>query len=108
MTTDNTMRALIEVLERQQSEFREPSPAASIPEMAPAVHPAQNVRNGDASRFTATNDSLMKARYALTVLRVAQGTEQQTAARLVRGLAHDLPDPVERPEIAEIHLRAID
>ena len=53
------------------------------------------------------HDSLIKARYASTVLRVAQTVDQQTAARLVSGLSRDLPCPTERPEIAELHFRAI-
>ena len=53
------------------------------------------------------HDSLMKARYASTVLRVAQTVDQQTAARLVSGLSRDFPCPTERPEIAELHFRAI-
>ena len=52
-------------------------------------------------------DSLIKARYALTILRVAQGTDRQTAARLIWGLARDRPHPNERPEIARLHLAAI-
>ncbi len=43
----------------------------------------------------------------MTILRVAQTSDQETAARLVRGVAHDFPHPNERPEIADIHLRAI-
>ena len=53
-------------------------------------------------------DSLIKARYALTILRVAQAADRQTAVRLVAGLVRDLPHPSERPEIARIHLAAID
>jgi hypothetical protein len=53
------------------------------------------------------HDSLIKARYASTVLRVAQTVDQQTAARLVSGLSRDFPCPTERPEIAELHFRAI-
>ena len=52
-------------------------------------------------------DSLIKARYALTILRVAQHVDRKTAARLVWGIARDLPHPNERPEIARIHLGAI-
>ena len=52
-------------------------------------------------------DSLIKARYALTILRVAQGADRQTAARLVWGLARDRPHPSECPEIARMHLAAI-
>jgi hypothetical protein len=54
-----------------------------------------------------TPDSLIKAKYATTVLRVAQTSDQKTAARLVDGLAHDFPDPNERPEIKDLHLSAI-
>jgi hypothetical protein len=54
-----------------------------------------------------SHDSLIKARYASTVLRVAQTVDQQTAARLVRGLSRDFPCPTERPEIAELHFGAI-
>ena len=65
----------------------------------------------DNRRFSAIrepgHDSLIKARYASTVLRVAQTVDQQTAARLVSGLSRDFPCPTERPEIAELHLRAI-
>jgi hypothetical protein len=57
---------------------------------------------------TGAKDSLIKARYALTVLRVAQTTDLETAARLTRGLAHDFPHPNELPEIADNHLRALD
>jgi hypothetical protein len=52
-------------------------------------------------------ESPIKARYALTILRVAQGVDQQTPARLVWRIARDLPHPNERPEIASIHLAAI-
>lgn len=53
-------------------------------------------------------DSLVKARYASTVLRVAQTADQRTAARLLGGLARDFPCRNERVEIAELHFRAID
>jgi hypothetical protein len=53
------------------------------------------------------HDSLIKARYASTVLRVAQTADQKTAARLVSGLSRDFPCPTERPDIAELHFRAI-
>ena len=53
------------------------------------------------------HDSLIKARYASTVLRIAQTVDQLTAARLVSGLSRDFPCPTERPEIAELHFRAI-
>ena len=53
------------------------------------------------------HDSLIKAKYASTVLRVAQTVDQPTAARLVGGLSRDFPCPAERPDIAELHFRAI-
>ena len=53
-------------------------------------------------------DSLVKARYASTVLRVAQTADQHTAARLLSGLAREFPCRNERLEIAELHFRAID
>ena len=53
-------------------------------------------------------DSLVKARYASTVLRVAQTADQHTAARLLSGLARDFPSRNERVEIAELHFSAID
>jgi hypothetical protein len=68
---------------------------------------APNARIGDADQ-PRTQDSFIKARFALTVLRIAQTTDHKTAARLVRGLAHDFPHPNERQEIAGIHLRAIE
>jgi hypothetical protein len=53
-------------------------------------------------------DSLVKARYARTILRVARGTDRQTAARLIGGLVGDLPHADERPEVALLHITAID
>ena len=56
----------------------------------------------------ANRDSEIKARYALAVLRVAQLADRETAARLVQGLARDLPHPEERREIAALHFEAIE
>ena len=56
----------------------------------------------------ANRDSEVKARYALAVLRVAQLADRETAARLIRGLARDLPHPEERREIAALHFEAIE
>jgi hypothetical protein len=56
----------------------------------------------------ANKDSQVKARYALAVLRVAQAADRETAARLVLGLARDLPHPEERREIAALHIEAIE
>jgi hypothetical protein len=111
MTSDNAIEAVFKALERQHSDSSKPSPAEPLPEIvsrSPNSSPERNVRIEDPSRLPRTKDSMIKARYALTILRVAQTSEQQTAARLVRGLAYDSPHPNERPEIAEIHLRAID
>jgi len=63
---------------------------------------------GHASQSRGTHDSLIKARFASTVLRVAQTSDQKTAARLVRGLANDFPHPNEHQQIAGVHLRAIE
>jgi hypothetical protein len=52
-------------------------------------------------------DSEVKARYALAVLRVAESADRETAARLVQGLARDLPHPDERREVAALHFEAI-
>ena len=53
-------------------------------------------------------DSEIKARYALAVLRVAQAADRETAARLVQGLARDLPHPEEQREVASLHFEAIE
>jgi hypothetical protein len=53
-------------------------------------------------------DSEIKARYALAVLRVAQAADRETAARLVLGLAKDLPHPDELREVASLHFEAIE
>jgi hypothetical protein len=53
-------------------------------------------------------DSEVKARYALAVLKVAQAADRETAARLVVGLARDLPHPDELREVASLHFEAIE
>jgi hypothetical protein len=53
-------------------------------------------------------DGDVKARYALALLGVAQMADCETAARLVQNLIKDGPRPDERPEIAELHFRAIE
>jgi hypothetical protein len=94
--------AVVQALEQQQS-------AAFDSEILPVV-PTRGDLDGD-RRFSAIgdpgHDSLIKARYASTVLRVAQTVDRETAARLVSGLSRDFPCPTERPEIAELHFRAI-
>ena len=68
--------------------------------------PTQNSRIKDPGRLAA-NDSLIKSRYAATILRVARTSDRETAARLVHGISRDFPLHSEIPEIADIHLRAI-
>jgi hypothetical protein len=51
-------------------------------------------------------DSLVKANYARTVLRVARDAERRTSAQLVEGLATDFPAHDDRPEVVEAHERA--
>ena len=53
-------------------------------------------------------DSEVKARYALALIGVAQIADRQTAARLMQHLIIDSPRPNERPEVAELHFRAVD
>ena len=97
---------VIQLLEQQQN-------AAFGSEIPPVVQISESTRDSlDGGRgFSAiedpAQDSLIKARYASTVLRIAQTVDQQTAARLVSGLARDFPSPTERAEIAELHFRAI-
>ena len=55
-----------------------------------------------------SRDSEIKARYALAVLRVAQASDRETAARLVQGLARDLPHPEEQREMASLHFEAME
>jgi len=55
----------------------------------------------------AANDSLIKSRYASTILRIARTSDRETASRLVRGISRDFPLHGEIPEIADIHRRAI-
>jgi hypothetical protein len=109
----SSIEAVVEALQRQQSEAvgGESLRAEQIMEaMRRSLQGSltQRARIEIPRQPIGANDSLIKARYALTVLRVAQATDWETAARLVRGLAHDFPHPNELPEIADIHLRAID
>src|SRR5215471_18184363 len=97
--------AVVQALEQQQR-----AAFGEIPPVVQIVEPTRGNLDGD-RRLPAigyrSHDSLIKARYASTVLRVAQTDDQQTAARLVSGLSRDFPCPTERPEIAELHFRAI-
>jgi len=98
--------AVVPAREQQQS-------AAFGSEIPPVVEIFEQTRgNLDSGRRHSAiedpgHDSLIKARYASTVLRIAQTVDQLTAARLVSGLSRDFPCPTERPEIAELHFRAI-
>ncbi len=47
--------------------------------------------------------SLVKAKYAAAVLKVARNVEKQTAARLIEGLAADFPEDGDRLEVARAH-----
>jgi hypothetical protein len=112
MTNSDSIEAVMRALQRQQSEAyeREPIPAEPIIEVARAFlprSPTQNARIEGPGRLAPADDSLIKARYASTILRVAQTSDRETAARLVGSIAGDLPLQSELPEIADIHLRAI-
>jgi|NGEPerStandDraft_6_1074524.scaffolds.fasta_scaffold113999_1 hypothetical protein len=52
-------------------------------------------------------DSLIKARYALTVLKIAQTSDRRTAVRLVDGLTRDFAHRDSSPEITRAHEAAI-
>jgi hypothetical protein len=111
MTDRDSIEAVMQALQRQQSEAyeREPIPAEPIIEVARAFllrSPIQK-RIEDHGRLAPTDDSLIKARYASTILRVAQTSDRETATRLVGSIAGDLPLQSELPEILDIHLRAI-
>jgi hypothetical protein len=98
--------AVVQLLEQQRSAAL----GSEIPPVVQTIRPTRgNLDTGN--RFSAIgdpgHDSLIKARYASTILRVAQTIDQQTAARLVSGLSCDFPRPTERAEIAELHFRAI-
>jgi len=94
--------AVVKPLEKQQGT----ASGSEIPPVVQTIEPTHaNLDSG--KRVSPGQESLIKARYASTVLRVAQTTSQQTAARLVSGLSRDLPRSTERAEIAELHFRAI-
>jgi hypothetical protein len=98
--------AVVQALEQQQSVAF----GSETPPVAQIFEPTRgNLDDGRRSSAIANpgHDSLIKARYASTVLRVAQTVDQPTAARLVSGLSRDFPCPSEHPDIAELHFRAI-
>ena len=131
MTNRDQVMAVVQALQRQQNEAigTSPTPAEPINEVALAFllssptqntgippsatqnttippSPTQNYRIKDPGRLAA-NDSIIKSRYASTILRVARTSDRDTAARLVRGISRDFPLHSEIPEIADIHRRAI-
>src|ERR1700732_2278169 len=112
MTHRDSIEAVMQALQRQQEEAyeREPIPAETIIEVARAFlprNPTQNARIEGDRQLAPADDSLIKARYASTILRVAQTSDRDAAARLVGSIAGDLPLQSELPEVADIHLRAI-
>jgi hypothetical protein len=112
MTHRDSIEAVMQALQRQQSEAyeREPIPAEPLIEVARAFlprRPTQNAGIEGPDRLAPADDSLIKARYASTILRVAQTSDREAAARLVGSIVGDLPLQSELPEIADIHLRAI-
>jgi hypothetical protein len=112
MNHRDSIEAVMRALQRQQSEAyeRDPIPAEPIIEVARAFlprSPTQNARIDGPGRLAPADDSLIKARYASTILRVAESSDRETAARLVGSIAGDLPLQSELPEIADIHLHAI-
>ena len=54
------------------------------------------------------NKSLMQARYALALLRIAKISESDAALRLLGGLVGDRPWPGVNQELADLHLNAIE
>src|SRR4051794_24517308 len=102
MNNDRAVEAVLQALQRQRNDA-----IRSEPLLAPRATPdSRNYRNPpeiSSKPSTGGKDSLIKARYALTVLRVAQTLDRETAARLIRGLARDPPLPDELPELAGIH-----
>jgi hypothetical protein len=81
-----------------------PPSATQNARIPPSATPSHRIK--DPGRL-AVNDSLIKSRYASTILRVARTSDCETAARLVRGISRDFPLHSEIPEIADIHRRAI-
>jgi hypothetical protein len=106
-TSHDQVIAVMQALQRQQSEI--PIPAEPVSEVARGFRLSSPTRNAriESPGQRAFNDSLIKARYASTILRVARTSDRETAARLVRSISRDLPLHSELPEVADIHLRAI-
>ena len=57
---------------------------------------------------TTSKVSLVQARYAVAILRVAQGADAGVAARLVEGISRDFPTSEVAAEAAKMHMAAIE
>jgi hypothetical protein len=101
------VRTVIEPIEWQQSAVLS-SGSVPVVQMNVPTRDSDHCASQGPAIEEPGQDSLVKARYASTVLRVAQTADQHTAARLLSGLARDFPCRSERLEIAELHFRAID
>jgi len=101
------VRTVIEPIEWQQSAVLS-SGSVPVVQINEPTRDSDHCASQDPAIEEPGQDSLVKARYASTVLRVAQTADQHTAARLLSGLARDFPSRNERVEIAELHFRAID
>jgi hypothetical protein len=53
------------------------------------------------------SDSLIKARYAIAILRTAKASERYAAAKMVAGLALEFPKTGTSDDIAEVHQAAL-
>jgi hypothetical protein len=107
MSNYGAVEAVLQALQRSDAIRGDPLPAAPLPKPEPSIHLNPPQQDSSEKPSAGGKDSLIKARFAATVLRVAQSADRQTAARLVRGLARDAPLPNELPELADIHLDAI-
>jgi len=56
----------------------------------------------------ATNKSLIQARYAFALLRIAKTSDREAALRLLAGLVGDRPLPGVKQELANLHHDAIE
>jgi hypothetical protein len=53
------------------------------------------------------NDSLIKARYALAIVKAAKGSQRAAALKLIEGLALDFPSPETSAAVADAHRTAL-
>jgi len=52
-------------------------------------------------------DSLIKARYAMTLLKTARAADRPTATKLIDGLARDFPSQETSEPVAHAHRKAL-